>query len=371
MWPPRFWRRRTDTSSTTFSAPEDEHATEGNGRQSAPPEHTPSESTPPEHTPSESTPPEHTPLEGTPPVDVDIDDDGNLPLAIADVPHAPAVMSLVQVRIRGIHWECDEVECMQHRWVATGNSSGNATRSAPSRDISLKKMVALCSAAYQGEDMTILADGHLWRVTYIPNMPDDAADDFIDRLVAGRGFTCAAAVCVDDSTPPLRVLAFKGTSSYSDWATNVRYMVTGTSKQHRSAVELARQLRSLHLVIGHSLGGGLAASVSEHLGVRCATINAAPKSFGSTLYGSEPLYRRWALHGGVVNYVLEGDVLDGWVREDHVTASRGLRNVGRYFQHHRIGITIIIQGASTATTPNEIHRLRTMVGFPFHARVDV
>lgn len=75
-------------------------------------------------------------------------------------------------------------------------------------------------------------------------------------------------------------LAFRGTDEVKDWLTNSRQPLGLDARQYRQAVDLAAEvsdaLGDRPLVItGHSLGGGLATTVSLRLDVPAVTFNSA------------------------------------------------------------------------------------------------
>jgi hypothetical protein len=98
------------------------------------------------------------------------------------------------------------------------------------------------------------------------------------------------------------ILAFSGTDQLLDWAANLSQGLTGLSWQYGYALKLAGSV-GCEMVVGHSLGGGLASSVAIHRGIKCATVNPAPlhiKNFFKML-------KRGNL---VINYVVPGEALD-------------------------------------------------------------
>lgn len=97
-----------------------------------------------------------------------------------------------------------------------------------------------------------------------------------DGLHARNGFDAA----VYRNTDGQYVLAFAGTTSMSDWGTNLEQGVGLPSGQHERAIhlaqDLARSVGSENMVItGHSLGGGLASTASVATDIPAVTFNAA------------------------------------------------------------------------------------------------
>lgn len=100
------------------------------------------------------------------------------------------------------------------------------------------------------------------------------------------------------------VLSLSGTDDRGDWVDNVAQGVTGVSRQYLRAVRLANST-SPEIVVGHSLGGGMASYVAIYTGRRAATINPAPLNLNI-------VSRIAILRNGnqVINYVAPGEVLD-------------------------------------------------------------
>jgi len=101
-----------------------------------------------------------------------------------------------------------------------------------------------------------------------------------------------------------RILAFSGTDEPLDWADNIMQAVIGLSGQYLNALDIARN-SGCEIVVGHSLGGGLASFAAIHTGKRCATVNPAPLAL--TPANREQIARRGHL---VVNYVVSGEILE-------------------------------------------------------------
>jgi hypothetical protein len=100
------------------------------------------------------------------------------------------------------------------------------------------------------------------------------------------------------------VLSFSGTDDGADWGDNVGQGLTGISGQYAYALYIARSNAS-DLVVGHSLGGGLASYVAIYGGRQAATVNPAPLNInaasGLAMLKNNDL---------VVNYVAPGEALD-------------------------------------------------------------
>jgi len=106
------------------------------------------------------------------------------------------------------------------------------------------------------------------------------------------------------------ILAFSGTDELLDWGDNISQGVSGLSYQYLYAFRLAGSV-GCEMVVGHSLGGGLASSVAIHRGIKCATVNPAPLRIGLDnvvqILNTVQMLRRSNL---VINYVVSGEALD-------------------------------------------------------------
>ena len=103
-----------------------------------------------------------------------------------------------------------------------------------------------------------------------------------------------------------RVLSFCGTnpSEVADWGNNAEQGLIGTSPQYRHALRMARA-HAPEVVVGHSLGGGLASYCAVHNGNFAATINPAPLNIN--IISAVRMLRN---KNKVVNYVATGEFLD-------------------------------------------------------------
>ena len=91
------------------------------------------------------------------------------------------------------------------------------------------------------------------------------------------------------------VVAFRGSASLQDWASNLAVIVPGRIHRSRSfqgALEVTRRVRDKYLLYesvlltGHSRGGAIADFVGRKLGLPCATFN--PATIGSAFQAHEP-----------------------------------------------------------------------------------
>ncbi|HEY0657813.1 MAG TPA: hypothetical protein VGD05_05040 [Pyrinomonadaceae bacterium] len=105
---------------------------------------------------------------------------------------------------------------------------------------------------------------------------------------------------------PKRILSFSGTDAgmSPDWLDNIQQGLTGLSAQYLAALALAATVQT-DVVVGHSLGGGLASYVSIYQGKKAATVNPAALNINAA--SSIPMLVN---NGKVVNYVAPGEALD-------------------------------------------------------------
>ena len=92
------------------------------------------------------------------------------------------------------------------------------------------------------------------------------------------------------------IIAFKGTSSLRDWASNLRRIVPGDEESRRRFSErsTSRKVRDKYLLYrsiltGHSRGGGMADFVGRKLGLPSSSFN--PATWGKVLKDEEPALR--------------------------------------------------------------------------------
>lgn len=103
---------------------------------------------------------------------------------------------------------------------------------------------------------------------------------------------------------PSRVLSFSGTDQLMDWSDNIQQGLTGYSPQYMGALGVASNARP-EIVVGHSLGGGLASYVGIYQGRKVATVN--PAALNINPVSGIPMVIN---NGKVVNYVVRGEALD-------------------------------------------------------------
>ncbi|HTH37460.1 MAG TPA: LysM peptidoglycan-binding domain-containing protein [Pyrinomonadaceae bacterium] len=189
-----------------------------------------------------------------------------------------------------------------------------------------EEVMTLCWLAYKGcgaKGLYKFSNGSTWEITDVIEI-----GDFRAVVVKGKDKT---------------VLSFSGTdlTSIEDWLNNFLQGGTGFSPYYAYALDIARKYPA-DVVVGHSLGGGLASYCAIYSGKKAATINAAPLNIN--LVSAIPIFRNSNL---VINYVAAGEALDLF---DTVASS--MTKIGR-----------IISVATTGPTPVHKHLLDYLVGF--------
>ena len=151
-----------------------------------------------------------------------------------------------------------------------------------------EEVQGLCWLAYKGcgtKGLYQFSNGNRWEVTEVIEV-----GGFRAVLVKGKDRT---------------VLSFAGTdmTEIEDWLNNFMQGVTGISPYYALALSLASS-RPADVVVGHSLGGGLASYCAIYCGKFAATINPAPLNIN--LISALPILLRNNL---VVNYEAIGQAL--------------------------------------------------------------
>lgn len=146
----------------------------------------------------------------------------------------------------------------------------------------------LCWLAYKDcgiKGLYEFSNGSRWEVTKVIEI-----GEFRAVLVKGKDRT---------------VLSFSGTDlpSIEDWLNNFMQGILGASPYYALALSVARS-HPADLVVGHSLGGGLASYCSIYLGKKAATINPAPLNINEI--SKIPIIIRNNL---VINYAVVGEAL--------------------------------------------------------------
>jgi len=145
----------------------------------------------------------------------------------------------------------------------------------------------LCWLPYEGcgkKGLYDFSNGSRWEVTDVIE-----AGGFRAVVVEGKGKT---------------ILSFAGSGmEVEDWVNNFVQGVAGLSPYYARALVLARSYPA-DVIVGHSLGGGLASYCSVYLGMRSATINPAPLNINAV--SKVPIAIRNNL---VINYCVVGEAL--------------------------------------------------------------
>lgn len=143
----------------------------------------------------------------------------------------------------------------------------------------------LCSLPYEGiEGLYEFSNGSRWKVTKVIEK-----GGFRAVMVTGKGKT---------------ILSFAGSGmQVEDWVNNFVQGLVGISQYYALALSLARS-HPADVIVGHSLGGGLASYCSVYLGKKSVTINPAPLNVNDV--SKIPIIVRNNL---VINYAVVGEAL--------------------------------------------------------------
>ena len=144
-----------------------------------------------------------------------------------------------------------------------------------------------------------------------------------------------------------RILSFSGTDQITDWGDNIQQGLGGYSAQYLGALALAARVRP-DIVVGHSLGGGLASYVGIYQGRKTATVN--PAALNINAVSGIPMLVN---NGKVINYVVRGEALDLLDRY-----APNMRRIGT--------IHYVPSGGATAVAK---HLLPNLTGFTAPVRV--
>lgn len=168
-------------------------------------------------------------------------------------------------------------------------------------------VVGLCWLAYKGNNPE-------WNASY--NFPNAGTTWKILEIYKHGGFH---AILAQGGAENKRILSFSGTDDLTDWLDNASQQVSGLSVQYLRAGTLARTV-PCDVIVGHSLGGGLASYGHLTSGRPAATINAAPLSWNNILAGRivNGNFRGFP----VVNYVVPWEVLHMFDRATGATSNK-------------------------------------------------
>lgn len=180
------------------------------------------------------------------------------------------------------------------------------------------------------------SNGSQWEITEVKEV-----GGFRAVLVTGKGKT---------------ILSFAGTDmpEIEDWLNNIMQGVTGVSPYYSIALSLATSLPA-DVVVGHSLGGGLASYCAIYCGKSAATINPAPLNINHI--SGIPIIARNQL---VVNYEAVGQALHyldlialNMTKVGRIikVASNGSNMIKKHLLDHLVGFTAPVRLAPGTPNP--------------------
>ena len=149
---------------------------------------------------------------------------------------------------------------------------------------------AASAAALAGEHATTPAEGEYQRLQELHARGVDSGNWRVDRRLS----TPIVAVLVNWYTQTV-VIAFRGSVTLGDWASNVKTVIPGKehqSRSFRSALDVARAAQRKYVLCrsiwltGHSRGGSMADYIGRSLGMPSLQIN--PGSWGKLFFQEEP-----------------------------------------------------------------------------------
>ncbi len=183
-----------------------------------------------------------------------------------------------------------------------------------------KSLCELGYSAVRGESYRF-ADGSTWNII-----------DHRRNVITGF-----KAVFVSKSDSGKYALSFAGTDSVSDVIADAGQVLGGVPHQYHQGLIITNEMRArvpagniFHLV-GHSLGGGLAAYCSVSTKIPASTVNPAP------LVGASSFSAWFRDNSQITNYIAEGG--------EFVSSSPGrnpgidvaVRSNGNFFTRHSLG----------------------------------
>lgn len=199
--------------------------------------------------------------------------------------------------------------------------------------LTYRDVIGLCWLAYNGQ-----GSKGLWRI---------GAGTWNLTKVHQKGSFRAVTVI---SPTKKKILSFAGTDDLADWGDNVAQGLLGFSVQYIRSRVVASRVRP-DIVVGHSLGGGLASYVAIHQGTNAATINPAPLNLTGFLGGN--IGGRIFRHGRVKNYVVPGEALD--------ILDIAALSMARVGEIHNV--------SSGGSNPIQKHLIRNLTGFTAPTRI--
>lgn len=134
-----------------------------------------------------------------------------------------------------------------------------------------------------------------WRKVNLKGEPVPAsANSYRPKTFVGNSFSNLQFDIWEDTHSNRTVIAFKGTKEPIDWWSG--NLMIGISIPYKSAKKHVRAYMTAHpervvMVTGHSLGGGLALSVSVWEGVNAIVFNTSPRIFDGARNMNKPAKR--------------------------------------------------------------------------------
>lgn len=134
-----------------------------------------------------------------------------------------------------------------------------------------------------------------WRKVDIKGNPvSETKNSYTSKTFVGSIFSNLQFDIWEDSNSNKTIIAFKGTKEKIDWITGD--LAIGISIPYKSAKKHVREYIDAHpdrkvSLTGHSLGGGVALSVSFWEGVDAIVFNTSPRIFDGMKNANMPAYR--------------------------------------------------------------------------------
>ncbi len=143
-----------------------------------------------------------------------------------------------------------------------------------------------------------------WRkVDFKGNTVPETQNSYTSKTFVGSIFSNLQFDIWEDSNSNKTIIAFKGTKEKIDWVTG--NLAMGIAIPYKSAKKHVREYINAHpdrkvSVTGHSLGGGLALSVSFWEGVDAIAFNASPRIFDGMKNADAPANRLTVFQQGEI-----------------------------------------------------------------------
>jgi hypothetical protein len=162
-------------------------------------------------------------------------------------------------------------------------------------EVTLYSMMASNAYADDLEKTSFALDRLGWKKVDLQGQPvPGSRNSYRPKTFAGDVFSNLQFDIWEDSNSRRTVFAFKGTKEKIDWFTG--NLMLGISIPYKSAKKHVREYMTAHpdrtvTVTGHSLGGGLALSVSFWEGVDAVVFNTSPRIFDGLKNQNKPATR--------------------------------------------------------------------------------